>query len=487
MFQYLHLEKEICVGFAPGAVSDLDIAGRRGSTVLMTGKGQTGMKRIYEPLAYSDRPIRDRYWSRFLPVPAPAYPVLQGEAETEFAVVGGGYTGLSAALTLAEAGAEVTLLDAATPGWGASGRNGGLVSVGSAKLADGQIVRKFGREDAQCFFDAERAAVDLVETYLELHGIDADRHSKGYTYVAHRPDRVAEIRAYGESYQHRYGLDYEFVPKEEMAAHGLNSPDYHGAVHLPLGFALNPMKFVLGLTAAADKAGVTFHSQTPVVRITHDGAQHVLETPNGRLRARNLIFATNGYSSDDLPGAFAQRYLPVQSNILVTRPLSEEEIQDQGWWSEQMVCDSRTLLHYFRLLPDRRLMLGLRGSVKVSEHDITATRRKARADFDRMFPKWRHVETEYFWSGLICMTRNLVPFAGAVPGMERTWAALGYHGSGVTMAPYAGKLIAEQALGRKRRYHPAFMQRPLRPFELGPLRRLSLPLAFAWYNMKDRF
>ncbi|MFS4583617.1 NAD(P)/FAD-dependent oxidoreductase [Phaeobacter sp. C3_T13_0] len=444
------------------------------------------MKRIYEPLAYTDRPIKERYWNRFLPDPAPHYAPVRDEVTAEFAVIGGGYTGLSAALTLAEAGADVVLLEAQRPGWGASGRNGGLVSVGSAKLADDALLRRYGETDTRQFFAAERAAVDLVERYVDELELDVDRHSRGYTFVAHRPDRVAELHAYGEEYNRRYGLPYEFVPKQEMAAQGLNSPEFHGAVNLPVGFALNPMKFLLGLTRAAETAGVRMFSETPVQKISpHDGG-YLLQVPGGQVRAKRLLIATNGYSSDDLPGALAGRYLPVQSNIMVTRPLSDAEIAEQGWWSEQMVCDSRTLLHYLRLLPDRRLLLGLRGSVRVSEDNISATRAKARADFNRIFPAWRDVGTEYFWSGLICMTRNLVPFVGAVPGMNGAWASLGYHGSGVCMAPYSGALIADQALGRHRLPHPDLMQRPLRRFELGRWRRMSLPLAFSWYYIKDR-
>ncbi|MES0884060.1 NAD(P)/FAD-dependent oxidoreductase [Roseibium sp. SCP14] len=442
------------------------------------------MKRIYEPLAYGERPIRDRYWDSTIAGPGIEYPALEGETSCEFAIIGGGYTGLSAALTLADNGADVVLLDAKYPGWGASGRNGGLVSVGSAKVDDEHVIRKYGETDARVFFDAERASVDLVEDYLVRFALDVDRHSRGYTYVAHRPGMEDALRAYGEEYSSRYGLPYEFVPGEEMAGHGLKSPDFHAAVHLPIGFALNPMKFVLGLTRQAEKAGVRMFSNTAVSEISQGGG-HVLKTPRGVVRAKKLLIATNGYSSDDLPRAFAGRYLPVQSNILVTRPMSDDEIGKQGWWSRQMVCDTRTLLHYFRLLPDNRMLLGLRGSVRVTEANIAATEAKARADFERMFPEWRHVETEHFWSGLICMTRNLVPFAGPVPGLENAWAALGYHGGGVTMAPYAGALIADMALGFSRRPHPDLMKRPLRRFELGPWRRASLPLAFSWYNLKD--
>lgn len=437
------------------------------------------MKGIYEPLAYGDR-----FWDETITSPVLAFSELTNEVKAEFAIFGGGYTGLFAALRLAEAGADLLLLDAQQPGWGASGRNGGLVSVGSAKVEDDHIIRKYGESDAQVFFDAERSAVDLVEEYLERHAIDADRYSDGYTYVAHNKSSIADLKDYGSQYTRRYGLPYAFVPKVEMPAPGLNSPDFHGAVHLPIGFALNPMKFVLGLTQAARDAGVRMFSNSPVKSILkQDG--YVLTTPHGKVRAKKALLATNGYSSDDLPTAMANRYLPVQFNILVSRPLTSDEIKEQGWFSRQMVCDSRTLLHYFRLLPDNRMLFGLRGSVRVSEKNITKTRAIAREDFDCMFPAWRHVETPYFWSGLICMTRNLVPFAGALHSMENMWAAFGYHGGGVTMAPYAVALIADQALGRKTLHHPDLMQKQLRRFELSQWRRMSLLPAFAWYKFKD--
>ncbi|CUH83297.1 NAD(P)/FAD-dependent oxidoreductase [Thalassovita mediterranea] len=442
------------------------------------------MTRIYEDMAYSDRPIRDRYWDSTLEDTLPIYPALQGAASCDFAIVGGGYTGLSAALRLIESGASVILLDAKRPGWGASGRNGGLVSIGTSKLTDDQIEATFGTTEARSFFEAERCAVDLVEGYIDRYDLSIDRHSQGYSCLAHSPASLDDLKIYGESYQRRYGLPYQLIQADQMAAQGLASPEFHGGVHLPVGFALNPLKFLDGLTRAASDAGVQMHSDTPVLEVRQQNGFH-LKTPEGVVTARKVLFATNGYGSDHLPRPLGAHYLPVQSNILVSRPMTEEELQAQGWTSRQMIVDSRTLLHYFRLLPDNRMLLGLRGSVRVSEDNITRTRARARADFDRMFPAWRHVETPYFWSGLICMTRALVPFAGPVPGMDGAFASFGYHGSGVTGAPYGGALIADLALGRQKMPHPTFMKAPPRRFELGRFRRASLPPAFAWYRLKD--
>lgn len=445
------------------------------------------MRRLYEPAAYDERAIRARFWPTTLDAPAPVYPELTDALRCDFVIIGGGYTGVSAALTLIEEGADVVLLDAATPGWGASGRNGGLVSTGSAGIDDADVIRKAGAEDAQVFFNAERAAVDLVEASLETFGIDVDRHSDGYSVLAHNAAAVPKLQAYGAAYQKRYGLAAAFTPKEALAAEGMSSPALHAAAHFPIGFALNPMKFILGLTRAAATRGVRLHSNTPVTRITSEAGRFLLRTPKGRVDAKKLLIATNGYSSDDLPAALAGRYLPVQSNILVTRPLSDAEIAAQGWSSAQMAYDTPRLLHYFRLMPDRRFLFGLRGSVRATDARFMRARTRTRTAFERMFPAWRSVEAPFFWSGLICMTRALTPFAGPLPGAEGQFAALGYHGGGVAMAPYAGALMADLALGRARRPHPELMKRPLRRFELGRWRRSALPPVFAWYRFRDAF
>ncbi|WP_299349281.1 FAD-binding oxidoreductase [uncultured Maritalea sp.] len=443
------------------------------------------MKRIYEPMAYGAQPIENCYWHGFMPDNGPQYPSVSDEINCDFAIIGAGYTGLSAALRLAKHSADVVVVDANAPGWGASGRNGGLVSVGGSKLSDKQIVARFGQEDARTYFATERAAVDFVEGLIVELSLDVDRHSKGYTFAAHSETAVSSVKDYGAQYQSRYGLDCEFLDKSAMAEHGMGSPEFHGAVNLPIGFALNPMKFILGLAHAASSAGVRIFANSAVQDIEIDDV-FSLHTASGIVRAKKLIVATNGYSSDDVPNAFASRYMPVQSNIMVTRPLTDDELASQRWWSEQMVVDTRNLLHYFRLLPDKRMLFGLRGSVRASVQNMEKTKQIARADFDRLFPKWRKVETDHFWSGLICMSRDLVPFAGPIAGIDGAYAAMAYHGNGVSMAPYCGALVADMALGNQTMPHAQLMQKQMRKFELGPLRRNLLPPAFAWYKLLDR-
>ncbi|WP_212524291.1 FAD-binding oxidoreductase [Actibacterium sp. MT2.3-13A] len=443
------------------------------------------MRRIYEPTAYGPLPDAGNYWRET--ASAPPRPHLQGMARAEFAVVGGGFTGLMAALRLAEAGADVALLEAGQPGWGASGRNGGFCCLGGAARTGDDLIRRHGAEDAQRYFDAERGAVDLVAETLERLAIDADTHSRGETLLAHRPRDWAALRARAGTVAQRYGVTPELIAPEALADRGMASPAFHGGLTVPVGFALNPLKYTLGLAHAAQEAGARLHGDSPVTAITPEGGGYRLETPQGTLAARRLLIATNGYSSDDLPPALAGRYLPVQSNILVTRPLSDDEIAAQGWSTGQMCYDSRHLLHYFRLMPDRRFLFGMRGSLRTTPASLTEAEGIARTDFEAMFPEWMHVETPHFWSGLVCLSRRLTPFAGPLPGMESAFAAMAYHGNGVAMACFAGTLLADLALGRRpSRPVPQLMQAPLKRFPLGRWRRAILPLAYRWYGWQDR-
>lgn len=445
------------------------------------------MRRIYEDMAYGPLPDRNNFWRGTVEAPPDCDPP-EADAHCDVAIIGGGFTGLNAALTLAQAGRAVIVIEASQPGWGASGRNGGFCCMGGAKADARTLIRRFGESRTKRYYAAERQAVDHVNALLEDHGIDADTHSQGETLCAHRPRDVPGLTAFADEMRHFHGLDCEVLTREAMAERGMTSPALHGAVTTPVGFALNPVKYLDGLARAARQAGARLFCGAPVT--------HVAELPSGQIRltgaqfrvtARHLIVATNGYSSDDIPPGLGARYLPSQSNIIVTRRLSEDELAAQGWTSDQMCFDTRHLLHYFRLMPDRRMLFGMRSSLRVTPRSLARSAARTRADFERFFPEWRHVETPWAWSGLVCLSRSLTPYAGPLPDMPNAWAALAWHGNGVAMGSYAGHLVAHQVLGTEGGPRtPAVMRAPLRRFELGRWRRLLLPPAYGWFALRDR-
>lgn len=429
------------------------------------------MQRIYEAYAYSRAPLERCLWNEDRSMPGLV--ALEGNAQTEVAVIGGGFTGLSAALHLAEGGVGVTLLEAERIGWGASGRNGGFCCLGGGMMGNGELERAFDAEGRQAFHDAESAAVALVGDLLGRHGIDADRHSQGETILAHTARHMKALRGEVDEIARDTGTTPLLHDADDLAALGMKGP-FHGGMTIPLGFALNPGKYVAGLARAAHAAGAVLHEASPVTAIRQD-AGFVLTTPGGTLHAKRLILATNGYSSEDIPGWLRARYVPLQSNILATRPLTPVELEAQGWTSRQMAYDTRSLLHYFRLLPDNRFLFGMRGGVYATPGANRRILRKLHGEFEAMFPAWQAVERPHVWSGLVCLSRNRTPFVGAIPEMPGAFAGLAYHGNGVAMGTYAGQLLAALVQGRTPEGpYPAAFAAPPKRFPLGRHRRALL-------------
>ncbi|GGD45451.1 NAD(P)/FAD-dependent oxidoreductase [Sinisalibacter lacisalsi] len=439
------------------------------------------MTRLWEPHAYSDAPRADCAWAL-----EQDWPALDGDAETDVAVIGGGYTGLSAALHLAKEGTAVTVLEANAPGWGASGRNGGFCCLGGAKAPDAMLARRFGRDEADLWFEAQKRAIALVADLLTEHRIEAHTHSDGEVVLAHRP-RVYQSFGAEAAWLEARGVGADVLPPDALAERGLAAQGIHGGLHVKIGFGLDPGAYAAGLARAARAAGADIRARSPVTAIRPEKGGHRLVTPGGTLRARRLLIATNGYSSEDLPPWLAGRTLPLQSSVIVTRPLSAAERAAQGWTSDLMAYDSRELLHYFRLMPDGRFLFGMRGGYRATPAAEARIARKIRADFAAMFPAWEGVEIAHEWSGLVNLSRGLTPFVGPVPRMDNAWIAMAYHGNGVAMASYSGALVASLIRGQApTQPYPSVMQAPLGRFPLGRRRRALFTAATPLLWLRDR-
>lgn len=440
------------------------------------------MRRLYEAAAYR---TPQACWWRDTSPPADLAR-LETDLTMDVAIIGGGFTGLNAALGLAQAGVDVAVLDAEQPGWGASGRNGGFCCLGGAKATGGSIARQFGADALATWRSAERAAIDHVEGLIARYGIDVDRHSQGETILAHSPRAMQALRASVATTERDYGVTPTVFEASDMVETGLNG-GFHGGVTLPIGFALNPLKYHAGLLAAATSAGAQIFGASPATSIRRQGSGWRIATPSGSVTAGQVILATNGYSSEDVPDWLRARYLPAQSTIIVTRPISASEQARQGWTSTQMCYDTRILLHYFRLMPDGRFLFGMRGGLRATSGAEAALSKKIRVNFHRMFPDWRDIDINHEWSGLVCLMRSLTPFAGPVPDMPGVFAAMGYHGNGVAMGSYLGARLADTVLGRPALGPvPDFLALPPKRFPLGGLRRILLAPAYAGAALLDR-
>lgn len=441
------------------------------------------MTRIFSDYAYGAGPRMGCWWGETCD--RPARPPLAGAHRVDVAIIGGGFTGLSAALHLARAGVKTAVLEAEFPGWGASGRNGGFCCLGGGMLEDSALDDRFGREDRLAFRAAEKSAVALVAELINSLALDVDQHSDGETELAHRPRDMVDLRKKAEAVAENYGVLPRLIEQTDLAAEGM-AGSFYGALTVPIGFGLNPLKYVTGLAAGAERAGAQIFHHSMVRSLETEPGHHRLMTDNCSVTARHVIIATNGYSSEHLPPFLAGRYMPGQSNVLVTRPLSGAEIAAQGWHSGQMCYDTRHLLHYFRLMPDHRFLFGMRGGLLSSPVSEQRAQRRIRRDFARLFPAWAHVAVTHMWSGMVCLSRDRLPFVGEIPHASGLWAGLCYHGNGVAMGTFCGKLLADRILGLPSDGHPEALRGPLTKFPFGRARRIVMPPIHAGLLLSDR-
>ncbi|WP_158596063.1 NAD(P)/FAD-dependent oxidoreductase [Oleomonas cavernae] len=426
----------------------------------------------------------DSWWAASAGL-GPAAPPLDGDVTTDVAIIGGGYTGLNAALTLGrEAKTSALVLDAAAIGWGASGRNGGFCCLGSSKLPWSAIIKRFGLAEAQGFFRLQVAAIEHVRSLLRDNAIDADIGPDGEARLAHHPRAAADFVADAALYRELFGVTCEIVPKEALRARGLNSAEAHGALLEPLGFPLHPLKYVHGLARLAQAAGARLHGQSPVVQWTREGRRHRLATPKGSVLADRVVVATAGFTRDALHPDFSGRLLPVLTNIITTRPLTAPERAAQGFDSLTMCADTRNLLHYFRLLPDGRMMFGARGGISATPAAQAAMRAQLIGDLGRMFPVWRGVEISHFWRGLTDLSFDLLPHLGTTEDGSVHYL-LAFHGNGVAMGSLGGSLIGRRLAGQKLDL-PAPIAQPIPRFPFPALRQTYLRAAYAGLGIKDR-
>ena len=443
------------------------------------------MTRIFPAFAYSNAPVAGCFWAGTVPDDADGFPPVTGDHTADVVVIGAGFTGLSSALHLARDGVDTIVLDAMHPGWGASGRNGGFCCLGGAKASSADIARRFGQEALMGWRRAEQDAVALVAGLLEEHGIDADTHSQGETILAHNSRNARGLQDDISRVRREYGVDATWHTPTQLDDLGMSGP-FLGGLTIPVGFALNPRKYIAGLVQAARSLGARIHGHSPVAAITQISNGIEVRTGKATIRAKRLILATNGYSSDDLPPWMAARYMPAQSNVLVTRPLTQTELDAAGWNSRQMAYDTRNLLHYFRLMPDKRFLFGMRGGLWASARAEAGITARARAHFDAMFPAWRHVDTPHGWSGMVCFSANRVPYCGPISGMPGAFAGFAFHGNGVAMGSYTGALLADLAQDKPTRLpHPAIMRADAPRFPLGRFRRALLPAGYALAGLRD--
>lgn len=436
---------------------------------------------LFHPALYDwSKPV-DSYWetqrASFGGVEAPP---LHGDASADVAVVGGGYCGLSAAYHLARAGIEARVLEAGPIGWGASGRNGGFCSVGASFLGAAELNGIYGEGETLAFYRALVEAVQLVDALAKDEAIDLKRQGDGVWTFAHKPGRVGELQTHADVLA-RIGVPARVVDASGFEREAFACAEQAGALHESVGFALNPLAYCLGLARATVKRGTKLHQNSQVTAWRREGAQHVLVTASGSLRAKRVIVATNGWLPEDFVPELAGRVMPVLSNIVTTRPLSDDELARQGWRTQAPASNTRALLAYLRMLPDKRLMFGGRGDTTGSPAGGLAMRRVLTRRIAEMFPGFAGIETTHSWRGFIAATRRLTPAIGELPNDPTVSFAFGCHGNGVAFMTWAGRELARRIAGTAGALPAPVNGLPPRfPFPSLRLWQLRVMLARAW-------
>ncbi|GAA0859700.1 FAD-binding oxidoreductase [Aliiglaciecola litoralis] len=443
---------------------------------------------MYDPLIESspapNQGYPSSYWAKSLDL-IPKTNSLQTSVQADVAVIGAGYTGLSAAYHLQKHYAKkVVVVDANEAGWGCSGRNAGFVLPGTGRLSLLEMEDKWGVDSAKGIFHEFMTSIETVQGLIEQGNIDCDKTPGGYLKLAHRRAKVATLRTQAEKLNAQYGESVRFVNSKEVNRDFVNSANMYGGIYFDKCFGVNPLKLALGYLAMANEAGVTVFGNSPVVDWQQSGATHTLRTSHGQITADQVVIATNGYTGTNLHDIVKQRHFPVLSSIIVTRPLTEQELSSIQIRFGLMAMDTRRKKYYYRLLPDNRILFGGRGAITGQQANDPINKQRLSKGLEATFPILKDIPIEHFWSGWVSASYDKYPRLGASDD-ESIFYSMGYCGSGLAFSTLAGKRLAQRICEPEALPQLPFWQTPLPKFPFSSFRRLGLKAFYLLANIRD--
>jgi glycine/D-amino acid oxidase-like deaminating enzyme len=399
--------------------------------------------------------------------------------EADLVVIGGGFTGLSAARAGARLGASVVLLESERLGWGASTRNGGMCHAGY-KWGAGSLLRRYGGALGRRLYDDSVEAVAWTTRTMAEDGIDADYTPSGHLELAWTPSHVDQLRAAVGSLA-AVGMTARFVPRDELRSE-IGTDAYYGGLVVDDGGGLHPGRYHAGLAEAAARAGADLHEGARATRIRRvsDG-RSVVETGRGSIVARDVFIATNGYPDGVVP-AIRRRIMSIGSYIVATDQLPEDLARELSP-NDRMFFDSKHFLYYWRLTPDRRMLFGGRASFWPGSIEKYA-RILSRAMVE-VHPQLAGTRIAYAWGGKVAFTFDRMPHVGRIGGAGGPWYATGCCGSGVAILPWLGERVVRWVVGGEAAPAVAELSFPVVPAPYEG-RAWFLPLAGELWKTQDR-
>jgi glycine/D-amino acid oxidase-like deaminating enzyme len=421
----------------------------------------------------------DSYWLDTAP---PLLSASEGpvDGQTDVAVIGGGFTGLSAAQALASRGASVTVLDAGRIGGGASGRNGGQVNTGVAQDF-AALVGQLGLERARGCYLAYAAAVDTVERLIREEGIDCNYLASGKLKLASKPRHFDHLAKTAELIRREVDPDIDLIGPERIRDE-VQSDSFHGGLLQRHGGQMHMGRFAVGLAEAAARKGARLYEQAAVSAIVKNGhGGYRIVSARGELQAKQVFVAT-GPSRHGPFGWFRRRLAPVGSFIVVTEPL-DAALLARMFPNRRAYTTTRLMHNYFRVTPDARLLFGGRARFTASEQPSDAkSGRILQEGLVALFPPLASARIDYCWGGLVDMTADRLPRAGQHEGI---YFSMGYSGHGTQMSTHMGQVMADVIEGREDANPWRDLKWPAIPGHTG--KPWFLPIVGTYYRIKDVF
>lgn len=439
-----------------------------------------------EPCFNADYP--DSYWQSTA-ASNQQEQILTKDTHTDVLIIGSGYAGMSCAYHLSKHfNIWPTLIEANDIAWGASGRNAGFVLPLSGRLGYSDLVKRFGMDATQFMHKEFLAGVELVESLEKATDFGFDRQPNGYIKIAHRPKYYDQLQRQADYLAKNFNYQVEPLSIEKFRDNYVNHHDAFGALRYECGFGINPFKLALSYRHLLQQLNVPVYINTPALSIVKK-PNHVFEitTPNASITAEKVVICTNGYSTRGLSASIENRLLPVQTSILVTRPLTATEIENSGFNTHQVMMDTRALKYYYRLLPDNRILFGGRGAISGKQANDPIYHQRLLHALKQSFPALKAVTMDYKWQGWISVALDEIPH---IYGDNDTgvYYSAGYCGAGVSFSSLAGKRLAEKVAGCTADHHQSpILSTPLPKFPLAKFRRVGQWGYYQFGRFKDAY
>ena len=445
------------------------------------------MKNIYHPDIYKFNETVNSYWEdnsnqNF------NLEKLTNDIKCEIVVIGGGYTGLLCAINLIENyNLDVILLEAGKIGWGASSRNGGFCSFPPMKASFKKLQKIYGKEETKIFFKNSVEGSNYTKDIISNYNIDCDVTGESNFIVAHHPNKFKKIREQAEVYKNEFNIETQIYSKEEFSSIGHGGTEQFGALSYKPGFAINPLKFVNGIAKYALSKKLKIFEHSLIDKIDKNNGSYILRAKEGSVKAKKVVIATNGFYQEGLIPQMNSRILPVISNIIVTRKLTKNEIDLHNFKTFSPITNTKNLLYYYRKLPGNRILFGTRGDFIGSDQSNLDRSKIMEKFFKNIFPDWSNISIDYNWRGLIAMSQKLTPSIGKLEN-EEIYYGFGYHGVGVSSAPWTGKQLSKLVFSSNSKdlnISKIYIGLP-KKFIFPKLRIFYFKLAVLFFNIKDK-